>query len=217
MSKPPRIRVVVADDHPAMLLGIECTLMKTGSFELLARVENSTELVAELDRCPCDVLVSDYVMPDGKYGDGIELFSLLHRRYPALRFVICTMLENSKLIGALVQSGFNCVLSKSDPLEHISQAVNAAYQRQVYISPSIKDILLGPILTAGGMGKVLSPREAEIVRLLGSGLTITEIARKWNRSVQTISTQKLSAMKKLGFKRDVELFKYAGSWHDQSG
>ncbi|EHP41404.1 response regulator [Cupriavidus basilensis OR16] len=209
MSKPPRIRVVVADDHPAMLLGIECTLMKTGSFELLARVENSTELVVELDRFPCDVLVSDYVMPDGKYGDGIER--------PALRFVICTMLENSKLIGALVQSGFNCVLSKSDPLEHISQAVNAAYQRQVYISPSIKDILLGPILTAGGMGKVLSPREAEIVRLLGSGLTITEIARKWNRSVQTISTQKLSAMRKLGFKRDVELFKYAGSWHDQSG
>ena len=63
----------------------------------------------------------------------------------------------------------------------------------------------------GGRTNRLTPREAEIVRLFCAGSTITEIAERLHRSVQTVSTQKRSAMRKLGVSRDVDLIKmYTG-------
>ena len=68
-------------------------------------------------------------------------------------------------------------------------------------------------LSASGQQRdvVLSKRELEVVRLFVSGMTITEIAAQLKRSIKTISTQKNTAMRKLGIERDSELFQYAQS------
>jgi two-component system capsular synthesis response regulator RcsB len=133
--------------------------------------------------------------------------SLLRRRYPHLQLVVFTMLNNPGLIRAILKQGINCILSKSDSTSHLLAAVSAAYSRNQYFSPSIRDIFVNQVLSSHN--ERLTPREAEIVRLFGSGLTITEIAERSHRSVQTISTQKVSAMKKLGIKRDADLIRYA--------
>lgn len=195
-----RIRVMVADDHPAISLGISYELSQCGSLEMLGQVSNSTELIGRLNEGDCDVVIVDYTMPGGKYGDGLALLSLLRRRYPHLQLVVFTMLNNPGLIRAILKQGINCILSKSDSTSHLLAAVSAAYSRNQYFSPSIRDIFVNQVLSSHN--ERLTPREAEIVRLFGSGLTITEIAERSHRSVQTISTQKVSAMKKLGIKRD---------------
>ncbi|MDV6885296.1 response regulator transcription factor [Pseudomonas aeruginosa] len=202
-----RIRVMVADDHPAISLGISYELSQCGSLEMLGQVSNSTELIGRLDEGDCDVVIVDYTMPGGKYGDGLALLSLLRRRYPHLQLVVFTMLNNPGLIRAILKQGINCILSKSDSTSHLLAAVSAAYSRNQYFSPSIRDIFVNQVLSSHN--ERLTPREAEIVRLFGSGLTITKIAERSHRSVQTISTQKVSAMKKLGIKRDADLIRYA--------
>ena len=63
--------------------------------------------------------------------------------------------------------------------------------------------------TGGEPDSRLSKREADVVRLLAEGLTVSEIAGRVGRSRKTISTQKVAAMKKLGLSADVELFRYA--------
>ena len=157
----------------------------------------------------CDVQVLDYNMPGGRYGDGLVLLSHLRRRYRELRLVLYTMVDNPALLLAIVKQGTSGVVSKSDSLTHLVDAVHAAHGGRQYYSPTIKDMLLNSMMVAEP--NRLTPREAEIVRLFCAGSTITEIAERLHRSVQTVSTQKRSAMRKLGVSRDVDLIKmYTG-------
>lgn len=199
------IRLAIADDHPVVLLGLAAELARNPAMKVVGQATDSTELVALLDEQPCDVLVLDYAMPGGKYGDGLVLISYLRRRWLDMRLVLYTMVDNPALLLAIVKHGVKAVISKSDPLARLVDGVYAAHGGRQYYSPLIKDMLLDTMMVAEA--DRLTPREAEIVRLFCAGGTITEIAERLHRSVQTVSTQKRSAMRKLGVNRDVDLIK----------
>ena len=201
------VRVMVADDHPSSALGMSQALAGSSTIKLLGTVSNSTDLVAMLDVQQSDVLVVDYVMPGGKYGDGLALLSFLQRRYPALHLVTITMIDNPSVLHAIQRQGVGCILSKSDAISHLVGAVHAAYVGANYLSPFVKQLLEGTETSPGT--RTLTAREIEVVRLYGAGLTVGEIAVQLHRSKQTISSQKSSAMKKLGIIRDADLIRYA--------
>lgn len=201
------VRVMVADDHPSSALGMSQALAGSSTIKLLGTVSNSTDLVALLDEQQSDVLVVDYVMPGGKYGDGLSLLSFLQRRYPALRLVTITMIDNPSVLLAIQKQGVGCILSKSDAISHLVGAVHAAFVGANYLSPFVKKLLEECQPSAGI--RTLTAREIEVVRLYGAGLTVGEIAVQLHRSKQTISSQKSSAMKKLGIVRDADLIRYA--------
>ncbi|AOJ77521.1 response regulator [Burkholderia ubonensis] len=201
------VRVMVADDHPASALGMSQALAGSSTIRLLGTVSNSTDLVEMLDAQQADVLVLDYVMPAGKYGDGLALLSFLQRRYPALRIVTITMIDNPSVLRAIHRQGVSCILSKSDAISHLIGAVHAAYVGANYVSPVVKQLLTCTEAPTGA--RTLTAREIEVVRLYGAGLTVGEIAVQLHRSKQTISSQKSSAMKKLGIVRDADLIRYA--------
>lgn len=201
------VRVMVADDHPASALGMSQAMQGNSTIKLVGAVSNSTDLVTALDAQPSDVLVLDYVMPGGKYGDGLVLLSFLQRRYPALRIVTITMIDNPSVLRAIQKQGVNCILSKSDALSHLIGAVHAAYVGANYMSPFVKQLLQDG--DAMPVARALTTREIEVVRLFGAGYTVGEIATQLHRSKQTISSQKSSAMKKLGIVRDADLIRYA--------
>jgi len=201
------VRVMVAEDHPSSALGMSQALAGSSTIKLLGTVSNSTDLVAMLDVQQSDVLVVDYVMPGGKYGDGLALLSFLQRRYPALHLVTITMIDNPSVLHAIQRQGVGCILSKSDAISHLVGAVHAAYVGANYLSPFVKQLLEGTETSPGT--RTLTAREIEVVRLYGAGLTVGEIAVQLHRSKQTISSQKSSAMKKLGIVRDADLIRYA--------
>ncbi|NLA17991.1 response regulator [Burkholderia cepacia] len=202
---------MVADDHPSSALGMSQALAGSSTIKLLGTVSNSTDLVAMLDEQQSDVLVVDYVMPGGKYGDGLSLLSFLQRRYPALRLVTITMIDNPSVLLAIQKQGVGCILSKSDAISHLVGAVHAAFVGANYLSPFVKKLLEDCQPSAGV--RTLTAREIEVVRLYGAGLTVGEIAVQLHRSKQTISSQKSSAMKKLGIVRDADLIRYASEGH----
>lgn len=203
------IKVIIADDHPAVLTGLLHALAPVSSIEVVSACRNSTELLAALNEHPCDVVISDYSMPDENFGDGISLFSYVQRRYPATRLIALTMISNPAIIQNLISHGISTVLSKSDEVGHIIAAVHASYAKGSYLSPTMEAIV------NNGHGKSqdgeipLSPREIEVVRLFTSGLSVNEIANRLKRSKQTISSQKANAMRKLGLNSDIDLLKYA--------
>ncbi|AIO29241.1 MULTISPECIES: response regulator [Burkholderia] len=205
------VRVMVADDHPSSALGMSQALAGSSTIKLLGTVSNSTDLVAMLDEQQSDVLVVDYVMPGGKYGDGLSLLSFLQRRYPALRLVTITMIDNPSVLLAIQKQGVGCILSKSDAISHLVGAVHAAFVGANYLSPFVKKLLEDCQPSAGV--RTLTAREIEVVRLYGAGLTVGEIAVQLHRSKQTISSRKSSAMKKLGIVRDADLIRYASEGH----
>lgn len=201
------VRVMVADDHPSSAIGMSKALAESSTIRLVGTVSNSTDLVAALEEHPSDVLVLDFVMPGGKFGDGLVLLSFLQRRYPALRIVTITMIDNPSVLHAIRRQGIGCILSKSDAISHLVGAVHAAFVGADYQSPHIKQLLESTGSPA--IERPLTTREIEVVRLYSAGLTVGEIATQLHRSKQTISSQKASAMKKLGIVRDADLIRYA--------
>lgn len=212
MQQQP-IRVVVADDHPVILFGAEHALLKFPGIQVVARARQSTELIKALQSTTCDVLVTDLAMPGGQYGDGLPLIGYLRRNFPEVPIVVLTMLENAALLKRLGELGVIAVVHKSDDLSHIGLAVQHVSRNLEYMSPQVKIALESLRINSGGKSEevILSKRELEVVRLFVSGMTIKEISEKLNRSIKTISTQKNTAMRKLGLDRDSELFQYAQS------
>ncbi|KAF3999352.1 response regulator [Glaciimonas immobilis] len=202
------IKVILADDHPSVLAGIK-SVISASNLKVVATACNSTEIIHLLDKGACDVLVADYAMPGGEFGDGIPMFEFVLRRYPEVRIVAMTMIDNPAILGQLRSLGVRCILSKTDDVSYLISAVHIAYcsDKGEFFSPTIKAILHECSGTTNR--RTLSQRESEVLRLYVSGMGISEIAGKLHRSKQTVSSQKNSAMRKIGVDRDIDLFQYA--------
>jgi two-component system capsular synthesis response regulator RcsB len=201
------IHVVVADDHPLIRMAVESALDSIPALVHVGSAADSTELIALLDEQTCDVLVTDYAMPGGAHGDGLPLLQLLRERYPELQIVVFTGLDQAAIVQTLFEAGISHILSKADDVSHIAAAITAAHVGRRYLSPSI-----APLLPSRGAQRpplALSPREREVLTLFVAGWSVNAIAEKLDRRKQTVSTQKVNGMAKLGIERDADLFKYA--------
>lgn len=210
---PPtqRARVVVADDHPAIVLGVRHALDAFDDLLLVGQASQSTELVETLRRVEVDVVVTDLSMPGGRYGDGLGLIGYLRRHFPTLRIVVLTMLGNGALLRRLFETGAAGVVGKCDDLAHIGLAVRRAMLGGRYVSPSLTAALERSGARNGRPTRrlALTPREIDVVRLFAAGLSLSEIAERHHRSIKTVSSHKISALRKLGLAGDAELIEYA--------
>ncbi|KMZ11498.1 Two-component response regulator [Candidatus Burkholderia humilis] len=208
-----RIKVIIADDHPVILFGVTQVLNKFPEVDVVAQARQSTELIHALQKMPCDVLVTDLAMPGGSYGDGMPLIGYIGGSSPRVKLVVLTMLENPALLKRLREVSVMSIINKADDLNDIGWAIQHVMRGQAYLGPSVKATLDSMGMGANGQqhSVILSKRELEVVRLFVSGMAITEIAGQLRRSIKTISTQKNTAMRKLGIERDSELFQYAQS------
>jgi len=202
----PIIRVAIADDHPVIRMGIEAAIDAVPTLQFIGAAADSSELVALLDSTPCDAVVTDYAMPGGAHGDGLALLDMLRERYPGLRVIVMTGLDQPAVIQSLYQNGITHILSKADDTSHVPAAIAAAWANRRYLSPAVAQILPA---RGAPQKTVLSPREREVLSLFVSGLSINEIALRLDRRKQTISTQKTVGMAKLGIDKDADLFKFA--------
>jgi two-component system capsular synthesis response regulator RcsB len=204
-----KINLIIADDHPALIAGIKYELSSIHTLEVVGTASNSTEIVELLAKEHCDILITDYVMPGGEYGDGMTMLSFLRRRYPNLRIIVFTTIDSQIMLTELIKLGVHSVLNKVEHISHLIFAIHAVHAGATYFSPKHYPSSSTSRHAQPHTTRRLSRREAEVIRLYVSGLSINEIASQFNRSKQTISSQKTSAMRKLGIKRDVELIRFA--------
>ncbi len=213
-SKLP-IRVVIADDHPLIVMGTAMALSDPARFVVTGKAHNPNELMALLGSVPCDVVVCDLAMPekdrgDGGHGDGLPMIGYLVRHFPHLHLIVQTMLDNPGILKGLRQYGVRGVLNKGDDTGLIATAITQVVKGGIYLGPSISQAFENVGFSEqDGAPVLLSKRETEVLRRYVGGETVKEIAVGLNRSVKTVSTQKMCAMQKLGVSRDADLFKYA--------
>jgi two-component system capsular synthesis response regulator RcsB len=201
------LRVAIAEDHPVIRLGIEAEIDKAAGMQSVGLAGNADELIALLHRQPVDVAVTDYAMPGGTQRDGVVLLDYLAVHFPDVAVVVITAMTTPVLIRNLQVHGVNSVVSKGDALTHLLPAIHAAFTRRRYRSPRMAAAVAH--FTHDDMFGKLSLREKEVLSLFVAGSGIGEIADKLKRSKQTVSTQKINAMNKLGIDRDLDLFVYA--------
>jgi len=203
----PFLSIVVADDHPVILMGLTAAIAQFPQQRIVAQAHDGRELTRVLDHIDCDVVVTDYNMNGDPAFDAMQLLARLRKQYPKRAIVVCTMVHNPALLRAMRQLGVTGIVSKSDDLAHVGHAIAAAVRGVHYYSPSI--------LEEGGLHvspreafQTLSQREREVVRLYAGGMAVSEIACKLGSSIKTVSTQKTAALRKLGLARETDLFQY---------
>lgn len=203
-----KYEVVIADDHPIILAGIGMAIRQVPFCRLAAQVTNGRELINTLATQSCDMLIADYSMPDNAYPDGLALIDYVRRHHPAIRVIIFTMVDNPLLIHRINELEVSGLLSKMDSFEHIENAINSIDAGETYFSPVITAVLKAYKKNRSDLPPIdrLSPRELEVLRLCASGLPVGKVAERLRRSIKTISTQKTTAMKKLGIKNDADLY-----------
>ena len=203
------IGILLADDHPVVSDAVRQLLERESDLRVVGVARSARDLLELAERTPCDIVVTDFSMPGTESVDGIPLLAMLRRRWPHLGIIVLTMISNPGVLQSIIDVGADGLINKSDAMSELAIAVRVVTRNQRYISHATRELLAKAVAGPATQTVALSPREAEVVRLFASGKTVTEIAKHFNRSVKTISTQKLEAMAKLGLKSDIEIYSYA--------
>ncbi|MDX9673998.1 MULTISPECIES: response regulator [unclassified Pseudomonas] len=204
------LNVVIADDHPIVLVGVRELVERDRRFHVVGEAVCSNELINLLETRQVDLVITDFNMPgDSPYGDGLKLVEYLTRHFPRVRVLVLTMISNPLILTRLQELGVLAIIQKNQLHNEIETALKAIARGnpvRSYEPPPTSVIDDGADLDERFTR--LSPKEHEILRLFVSGMGVSEIARGLNRSAKTISTQKISAMRKLEVSSDQDLLTY---------
>jgi two-component system capsular synthesis response regulator RcsB len=207
----PMLRVIIADDHPIVRIGQKVVIEANGRCKVVGEADGPDQLLALVDSTPCDLLVTDFAMPGNQQADGYGLLSLMHRKYPALPVILVTMFANVATLRASFAHGARAIVAKSASARELPQAIKAVSEGQTFVSECLRAQLVEFGTADQRAVPQLSGKEREVVRMLASGMTVSQIAARVNRSISTISKQKSTAMSRLCISTDVDLFAYARS------
>jgi two-component system capsular synthesis response regulator RcsB len=203
-------KIILADDHPLILAGIRSLIAHNQpGCEVVAEAHQVSELLKTLQQHNCDLLITDFSMPGGERSDGLSMIQQLKRDYPTLPILVLTQIHNAGILQSLIQLGVSGILLKKAVISELSDAIRQILSGHSYIGSSVKILLAEAGLDHQTSLVQLTPKESEVVRLLASGMSVTQVAEYLHRSVKTISTQKKSAMLRLGITSDSGLFFYA--------
>jgi len=202
------IRVVVADDHTIVRDGLRHLLAAAGDIEVAGEARDGKEVLERVRALTFDVLLMDMSMP-GK--SGIELIRQVRAEKPKLRILILSMHEEHQYAVRAIRAGASGYLTKESASLQLVEAIRKVAAGGAFISSEVaQQLALGAMPGASGpLHASLSDREFQILLLIASGKSITEIAEQLFLSVKTVSTHKSNILQKMQMQTQGELIRYA--------
>jgi NarL family two-component system response regulator LiaR len=184
------IRVLIADDHAVVRQGLRTFLDLQDDIEVVAEAGDGAEaLAAAVEHAP-DVALIDLVMPNV---DGIEAIRGLRERLPQTRaIVLSSFIDDEKLFPA-VRAGAAGYLLKDVQPQELVEAIRTVHAGGALLHPKVASRLLDEIAT-----DPLTPREREVLALIGRGMANKVIARELSLSEKTVKAHVSSILAKLG-------------------
>lgn len=198
------IKIILADDHPAVISGVRQYIDLLPGYVVVAATTSTAELSARLQDTPCDMLISEFSLPINRIGDGCSLFNQLKYEYPAIALIVLTMIDIPAVLYQITNSGVKGVVHKSDELGELGRAILEGSRGLPYVSKTTLQLL-----KKGPSGKAPTRREVEVLKMYVVGNSLREIADRLHKSVKTVGLQKASAMRKMGLRNDIELGRYS--------
>ncbi|GAA0587440.1 response regulator transcription factor [Streptomyces crystallinus] len=201
-EKQQRLRVVVADDQAAVREPLAAVLGLAEDIDVVAAAADGAEVLTAVAAGPVDVVLMDLRMP---VMDGIEATRRLSEEYPGVAVVVLTTFaDDDSILGAL-GAGARGYLTKNAGRQDITRAIRAAAAGQSVLDREVQDRLLATVRTgAAAVGRALpgdlTPREREVLALIGQGLPNRGIAEKLFISEATVKTHINNLFAKAGIR-----------------
>lgn len=203
----PVVDIIIADDHPVVLAGVERTIEASQGCRVVAVAQSVAGMFEALRLYHCDIVVCDFSFCGDPEPDGLMMLERLSRSYPNVRIIVLSQHDDLIRVKRImtIAAGF---VSKTTGIVCLPEAIDEVLGGSKFVDTRTAKLLLGHMFERqrDGFGdEPLTMREMEVMRLYSRGMTVTEIANYTRRSLKTISAQKQSAMKKLGARSDIEL------------
>ena len=206
----PKPRALLADDHSMMLAGLR-KLMEE-SCEVVGTVEDGRALVEAAQRLEPELIILDIAMP---LLNGIDAARQIKRLCPDTKLIFLTMQTSPTYATEALEAGASGYLLKHSAPVELPLAIDAALRGQRYLTPSI----LTPVVdravnperapTVKNPVAALTPRQREVLQLIGEGKGTKEIATLLDVSVKTVDFHKTRLMQQLDIHTTAELIRYA--------
>jgi len=201
------IRILIADDHRVFIDGMIALLKQVPGMEVVADAENGQQMTEQCAIHQPDVVLSDIQMP---VMDGIEATAQIHKRFPKIKIVALTMLNESMFIKQMLEAGAAGYVLKTIDKEELINVIKKVAAGEKHFSAEVTAQLLNNFSAKSSSPlDNLTKREKEILALIAQGLTDKEIADKVFLSPLTIITHRKNILGKLGLKNKVELTRFA--------
>lgn len=208
------LRLMVLDDHAVVRHGLVVRLAHEPDLSVVGSHATSRDLLDALATLPAEIVLMDFSLGPSDI-DGLNLIRALTIRHPRSRTIVISAHYSAATVALALKAGARGYVGKHQELDELVAAIRTVGKGRIHLHPDMAaDIAThaeaspGPT-DAGALTKnpLLSPREREVLRCCLEGMSVTQIAAKFSRNVNTISTQKQAAFRKLGIRTDNELFK----------
>jgi two-component system, NarL family, invasion response regulator UvrY len=204
-------RFLLVDDHIVVRSGMKGILTEIFNPSEIDEAGDGDSAIEKLKHQVYDLIMMDIQMPKT---DTLGLVEYIHIKYPSTNVLMFSMGAENIYAKRFIKAGAKGFISKESPLEEIKKAINLILNGRLYISDELANSLAQDSFSGktGNPFDKLSPREFEIVSMLLSGQTVSEISKSINLQVSTVGTHKARVFEKLGLSNILELKELANSY-----
>jgi DNA-binding NarL/FixJ family response regulator len=200
-------RILLVDDHPVVRQGIKQVL--TGAFDQaqVGEASNAEEGMTEIKSTEWDVLVLDLSLPGTS---GLDLLKDLRRERPTLPVLVLSMHSPDQFARRAINAGASGYLTKDSNPTELVKAVGEVMAGRRYLNPAVIEEMVGNLQPDRGQRphEALSDREYQVLRMIASGLTVSQVAVRLSLSVKTVSTYRARIFEKMQMKSPANLAAY---------
>jgi DNA-binding NarL/FixJ family response regulator len=205
------IRILLADDHKIIRLGLRELIEKQPNLKVVAEAEDGRTAVQLSQKLSPDVIIMDISMKDL---NGIEATRQITSHSPHPKVIMLSVHSGQRFVAEVFKAGASGYLLKDCDLNEVFSAIQTVVANEIYVCSQIATILCNEYLqqilrSEIQVSSTLTPREREVLQLMAEGKSTKEIAYSFNLSVKTIEVNRQRIMEKLNIHSIAELTKYA--------
>jgi len=207
-SQNELVRVLIVDDHAIVREGLKRILADAPELRVAGEAATGTEAIRLVREESWGVMLLDISLPGA---NGLEVLRAVKEHAPKLPVLVLTMYSEDQYALRMLKAGAAGYLTKEGAPAQLVAAIRKVASGGKYISPAVAEKLAWELerKRQPATHEDLSNREFEILRLIASGKTVSEIARDLTLSVKTVSTYRMRLLTKLNMKSNAELTHYA--------
>ena len=202
------IKVVVVDDHAVVREGLKRIVSESGGMTVTGEAADGHEAMRVIKSEPCDVVLLDITMPNKS---GLDVLKELHTESPRLPVLVLSMHPEDQYAVRVLRAGAAGYVTKESAPAKLVQAIRKVVRGGKYVSPSLAERLVFDLGADKDKAphELLSDREYQVLCLISSGKTVSQIADELALSIKTISTYRVRILEKLNMKNNAEITLYA--------
>ena len=207
-----KTKVVIVEDHRLFREGLKSLLADKPDFEMVGEAGDGLEAIRCIRKHQPNLVLLDLSMPKM---NGISVMREIKGQYPEIKILALTIHESDQYVLEAFDAGADGYCLKDAGRNELRVAVDSVLQGKRYISPSISDNVLEGYLTGRKKLKsktswdTITPREREVLKLLGEGYQNKEISDMLHISVKTVEKHRANIMNKLDLHNAAALTAYA--------